>query len=67
VLRQTAMNSVFYYEILLKSNPEALVRRFRGAASQTRRERLPFTLTHEALSKLIRDIIEGAAAAEGPS
>jgi len=59
--------SIFYYEILLKSDREALIRRYRGAASHTRREQLPFILTHEALGKLVRDIIEGAPAPEGLS
>jgi hypothetical protein len=47
----------FYYEILLKGDYSALVRRYRAAAPGDRREQIPFPLTHETLSRLASDIV----------
>jgi hypothetical protein len=46
----------FYYELILKGDREAQVRRFRAAIPGDRREQIPFTLTHETLAKLAADI-----------
>jgi hypothetical protein len=46
----------FYYEVLLRSDRAVLVRRYRAASDAGRREQVPFTLTHEALAKLVRDL-----------
>jgi hypothetical protein len=52
--------ALFYYEIILQGDRQALVRRYRGATPGTPREQISFTLTHEALAKLVRDLAEGA-------
>jgi len=44
-----------YYEVTL--SPEgARVQRFQGSATGARRQAVPFTLTHEALAKLVTDL-----------
>jgi hypothetical protein len=59
--------SIFYYEIHLKGDREAVVRRFQWATSQKRREQVNFILTHEGLAKLVRDLAEtGKAQNESP-
>jgi hypothetical protein len=46
-----------YYEVELHGSARATVRRYRGYQEiGHRREQIPFTLTHEALAKLIGDI-----------
>jgi hypothetical protein len=46
-----------YYEVLLQDNGGASVRRYRGPRpGSPRREQQTFTLTHEALVKLIGDL-----------
>jgi len=54
---------IFYYEVLLKANREALVRRYRGGKPGAPREQVSFVLTHEVLAKLVRDIVTGHPAA----
>jgi hypothetical protein len=47
----------FYYEILLQADGGATVRRYQApTADQPRRRQVPFTLTHEALAKLVADL-----------
>jgi hypothetical protein len=47
----------FYYEVLLYGNGGSVVRRYRTPhAEQPRRQQVAFTLTHEALAKLVRDL-----------
>jgi hypothetical protein len=45
-----------YFELILKGDREAQLRRYRAAVPGDRREQIPFTLTHEALAKLATDI-----------
>jgi hypothetical protein len=50
-------DELHYYELLLDGDGAALVRRYRaGRAGTPRREQEAFTLTHEALAKLVRDL-----------
>jgi hypothetical protein len=49
-------DETFYYEVVLKGDREALVRRYRAAVPGDRREQIAFTLTHEALAKLTADL-----------
>jgi hypothetical protein len=46
----------FYYELLLRGDASAVLRRFQGATTAAGREQLTFALTHEALTKLVGDI-----------
>jgi hypothetical protein len=48
---------LFYYEVLLKGTQAASVRRYQGNPDGGRREQVPFGLTHEALAKLIGDLV----------
>lgn len=45
-----------YYELLLEASGRATLRRFRAQADSTHREPIPFTLTREALAKLLCDL-----------
>jgi len=45
-----------YYEVLLHEAGDMSVRRYRALRTATRREQIPFTLTHEALAKLVTDL-----------
>lgn len=48
---------LFYYEVLLKGVGEAAVRRYHSSHQPgSRREQVPFALTHEALAKLQGDL-----------
>lgn len=42
----------FYFEVILKGDREAQLRRYRAAIPGDRREQVAFTLTHEAIAKL---------------
>jgi hypothetical protein len=47
----------FYYEVLLQGDGGSVVRRYQAPqAGQPRRQQVAFTLTHEALAKLVRDL-----------
>lgn len=47
----------FYYEVHLHGDGGSVVRRYRTPqADQPRRQQVAFTLTHEALAKLVRDL-----------
>jgi hypothetical protein len=47
----------FYYEAWLGTDGTFTLRRFQApATAQSRRQQVPFTLTHEALSKLVGDL-----------
>jgi hypothetical protein len=47
----------FYYEVLLQADGGSCVRRYQAPAKdQSRRQQVPFTLTHEALAKLVTDL-----------
>lgn len=49
----------FYYEVLLEGNGGAAVRRYQTPhAGGPRRQQVGFTLTHEALAKLVRDLCQ---------
>ncbi len=45
-----------YYEVLLQQDGTTTVRRYDAPRSATRREQVGFTLTHEALAKLVGDL-----------
>ena len=45
-----------YYELLLEASGRATLRRYVGRSDEPRREPAPFTLTREALAKLIVDL-----------
>jgi hypothetical protein len=48
---------LFYYEVLLKNDSQASVRRFKASPlGGERREQVAFALTHEALAKLAVDL-----------
>ena len=48
----------FYYEVLLGGDGGSEVRRYQAPRPDTpRRQQVAFTLTHEALAKLVRDLI----------
>jgi hypothetical protein len=49
----------FYYEILLEADRGASVRRYQCAKPGIRREQVAFVLTHEALAKLVREVVAG--------
>ncbi len=49
-------NQLYYYEILLKGNREAVLRRYRAQPAGGRREQVAYTLTHEALAKVTADL-----------
>jgi hypothetical protein len=49
--------NLFYYEVLLRSTREALVRRYQAVSLAGRREQVAFALTHEVLAKLVTDLI----------
>src|SRR5262249_44148854 len=47
----------FYYEVLLHAGGGTSVRRYQAPGKdQPRRQQVPFTLTHEALAKLVTDL-----------
>ncbi|MHB1424220.1 MAG: hypothetical protein ACYC3I_13675 [Gemmataceae bacterium] len=49
----------FYYEVLLHGDGGSVVRRYQTPNSgQPRRQQVAFTLTHEVLAKLVRDLIQ---------
>ena len=49
----------FYYEVLLDGDGGASVRRYQTPhQNEPRRRQIAFTLTHEALAKLVRDLIQ---------
>jgi len=48
---------LFYYEVLLKGTQAASVRRYQGNPGGGRREQVPFVLTHEAVAKLVGDLL----------
>jgi hypothetical protein len=50
-------DELFYYELLLKGNGEALLRRYHASRrGKARRDQVAFALTHEALAKLVADL-----------
>ncbi len=49
----------FYYEVLLDGDGGSTVRRYQAPRSDTpRRQQVAFTLTHEALAKLVGDLCQ---------
>jgi hypothetical protein len=48
----------FYYEVVLEADGAANVRRYQAPGrDEPRRQQVAFTLTHEVLAKLVRDLI----------
>jgi hypothetical protein len=47
-----------YYEVLLHADGAASVQRFAGSRTGAARRSVPFTLTHEALGKLVEDLAD---------
>ena len=58
-LRSTAPaargEALFYYEVLRHADGATTLRRFQAAATGPKREQVAFTLTHEAVAKLVAD------------
>src|SRR5262245_58856989 len=50
-------SDLFYYEFRLSSNRQAIVRRFRASEEGGQRAQITYALTHEALAKLIQDLV----------
>jgi len=49
----------FYYEVLLEGDGSSVVRRYQAPhPNDPRRRQVPFTLTHEVLAKLVRDLCQ---------
>jgi hypothetical protein len=48
---------LFYYEVLLKNSSSATLRRYQASNGNGKREQVVFALTHEALAKLVGDLI----------
>jgi hypothetical protein len=54
---QTRGDELFYYEIALAADDGACLRRYQSSRQPgARRAQVPFTLTHEALAKLVADL-----------
>ena len=52
-------NERFYYEVLLEGEGGRVVRRYQTPhVGEPRRQQVAFTLTHEALAKLVRDLTQ---------
>jgi hypothetical protein len=50
-------DAVLYYEVRLTGDAAATVQRFQASHQpETKRQRVEFTLTHEALAKLAADV-----------
>jgi hypothetical protein len=50
-------NDHFYYELHLTGLNQAILRRYKAATEASRREQIVFLLTHEALEKVVGDIV----------
>jgi len=50
----------FYYELLLRGNATALLRRYQTVNGHGKREQLAYALTHEVLAKLASDVAASA-------
>ncbi len=49
----------YYYEVLLEGDGSSVMRRYQAPREgQPRRQQVAFTLTHEALAKLVRDLCQ---------
>jgi hypothetical protein len=49
-------DALAYYEVTLHGHGAAQVNRYEAGRGEARRRQVPFTLTHEALGKLVRDL-----------
>lgn len=49
-------DALHYYEVERRTDGRSNVRRFQGGNAVTKREQVPFALTHEALAKLVSDL-----------
>jgi hypothetical protein len=48
---------LFYYEVLLQADGTTSLRRYQASrGGETRRQQVPFALTHEALAKIVADL-----------
>lgn len=47
-----------YYELLVQQNGTTTLHRYQGSMVKTSRQEIPFSLTREALAKLIQDVAE---------
>jgi hypothetical protein len=51
-------DQVYYYEVLLRATTTATLRRYQAChAAGTRRDQMSFALTHDALVKLVDDLV----------
>jgi hypothetical protein len=54
----TRGDDLFYYEAKLQPRNTIMVRRYRGShAAGDKRDQVPFTLTHDAIGKLVDDMV----------
>jgi hypothetical protein len=50
-------DAISYYELLLEGNGSTTMRRYEGPhGEETRRQQIPYTLTHDSLGKLVSDL-----------
>ena len=49
---------LFYYELTLNGLHSADLKRFKAGKSQAKRDAVPFVLTHEAVAKVVGDLVE---------
>jgi hypothetical protein len=50
-------DGLYYYEVVLRADGSTTLRRYQTPGpNRPRREQVPFTLTHEALAKLVTDL-----------
>jgi hypothetical protein len=49
-------DALAYYEVTLRGDGAAQVSRYESAHGAGKRQAVPFTLTHEGLGKLVRDL-----------
>ncbi|HMO36716.1 MAG TPA: hypothetical protein PKA06_11795 [Gemmatales bacterium] len=52
-----------YYELLLQRNGTATPHRYEGSTLQSARKAIPFSITREAMAKLISDLTHGSVVA----
>jgi hypothetical protein len=48
----------YYYEVLLQRNGVATLQRFQGSIVKSERKNVPYTVTREAISKLVGDLVK---------
>ena len=49
-------DELYYYELLLRGEHSSTLRRYKATRTGSRRETVPYALTHEAIAKLATDL-----------